>query len=104
MLRALKEGGVPEPYRVVDIGCGTGYVIRWLTAKGKFDVDVKLLGVDFNAGLVREANRLSRIENLDCQFEVANAFTLDQPATVFVSTGVIHHFRGDVPRLLLPTT
>src|ERR1700724_1679930 len=36
MLTALKDCGVPTPYRIVDIGCGTGYGIRWLAAHGKF--------------------------------------------------------------------
>ena len=32
---------------------------------------------------------------------MANAFQLAEPATVFMSTGVIHHFRGDaLPRFL----
>ncbi|GIT29899.1 MAG: hypothetical protein Ct9H300mP1_19450 [Planctomycetaceae bacterium] len=33
---ALDQAGVPPPYRIVDIGCGTGYVIRWLSALAVF--------------------------------------------------------------------
>ena len=32
MLQALREQDVERPLRVVDIGCGTGFVVRWLTA------------------------------------------------------------------------
>jgi SAM-dependent methyltransferase len=86
---------VPPPYRIVDIGCGTGYVMRWLAANARFAHDVELLGVDFNKALVGEARRLASREGLNCRFEVANAFALDRPASVLLSTGVVHHFRGD---------
>jgi SAM-dependent methyltransferase len=95
MLTALKDGGAPAPYRIVDIGCGTGYGIRWLAAHGAFGPDVQLLGVDFNRVLVDEARRLAALERLGCRFEVANAFALEQPATILLSTGVVHHFRGE---------
>ncbi|GIT29898.1 MAG: hypothetical protein Ct9H300mP1_19440 [Planctomycetaceae bacterium] len=54
-----------------------------------------MIGVDFNEALVREAQRLSAAEQLDCRFEVINAFKMARPATVYLSTGVLHHFRGD---------
>lgn len=95
MLTALAESGVPPPYRIVDIGCGTGYVIRWLAARARFAHDVELIGVDFNAALVGEAKRLAALETLNCQFEVVNAFRMAEPATIFLSTGVLHHFRSD---------
>ncbi len=95
MLTTLRNCGVPAPYRIVDIGCGTGYVIRWLAAHGGFESDVQLLGADFNRALIDEARRLADLERLACRFDVANAFTLDQPATILLSTGVVHHFRGD---------
>jgi SAM-dependent methyltransferase len=95
MLAALKAGGIAPPYRIVDIGCGTGFVIRWLAAHGDFGPDVELVGVDLNKALMVEARRLATAERLTCRFEVANAFVLDQPATLFLSTGVVHHFRGD---------
>src|SRR5262249_52328367 len=50
---------------------------------------------DYNAAFIRLAARLADEENLPCRFVVANAFQLEQKATIFMSTGVIHHFRGD---------
>lgn len=94
LLRALAKSGVQGPYRIVDIGCGTGYVVRWLAAHGQFGPDVQLIGVDFNAALVRESQRLATAERLHCDFRVANAFALEEPATIYMSTGVVHHFRG----------
>lgn len=93
ILGALREGGVQNPIRIVDIGCGTGFVVRWLAASGALGDDVELLGVDFNGALLNEAQRLAKIERLCCKFEVANAFRLDEPAAVFISTGILHHFR-----------
>ena len=97
LLKAVRETrGAGRPLRVVDLGCGTGFVLRWLAAHAqRFGQEVELVGADYNAALVREAQRLARAESLDCKFVVANAFRLEEPADVFITTGVIHHFRGD---------
>jgi hypothetical protein len=44
--------------------------------------------------LVGEAERLAHAEGLNCHFIHGNAFDLPKAATVYVSTGVLHHFRG----------
>jgi SAM-dependent methyltransferase len=95
ILQALREQHVEPPLRVVDIGCGTGFVVRWLTAHGLLADDVELIGADFNPALIAEAQRLAGAENLRCRFVVGNAFGLEEAATVYLSTGVLHHFRGD---------
>jgi SAM-dependent methyltransferase len=94
LLKSLREGDVERPIRVVDIGCGTGFVVRWLAAKESLGDDVELIGADFNVGLIREAQRLAEAERLACAFVVANAFRLEHPAAVYLSTGILHHFRG----------
>lgn len=94
LLEALRRERVPAPYRIVDIGCGLGFVTRWLAAHGKLGDDVELWGCDYNAALVQFAQALAAEERLPCRFLVANAFRLDAPAAVFMSTGVVHHFRG----------
>ncbi|MFI9319067.1 class I SAM-dependent methyltransferase [Kitasatospora aureofaciens] len=86
--------GQPGPYRLVDIGCGLGYLVRWLAATDALGPDVELVGVDLNAALVGEADRLARAEGLNCRFLHGNAFALPEAATVYVSTGVLHHFRA----------
>ncbi|MFF5505684.1 class I SAM-dependent methyltransferase [Streptomyces roseolus] len=87
--------GAPSgPYRLVDVGCGLGYLVRWLAATGALGADVELVGVDLDAALVGEADRLARAEGLDCRFVHGNVFDLPEAATVYVSTGVLHHFRG----------
>ena len=52
------------------------------------------MGCDLDAALVGEASRLAGVERLDCTFLVADALSLDQPADVVISTGVLHHLRG----------
>ena len=94
LLAALRQAGVSRPIRVIDVGCGTGYVIRWLAAKGNLGEDVELLGADFNAALIEEARRLAGGEQLRVAFLQANAFRLEEGASVVLSTGVVHHFRG----------
>lgn len=102
--------GTSRRIRIVDVGCGLGYVTRWLAVNGELGDDVDLVGCDYNMALLAEAKRLARMEGLRCAFLVRNAFTLDEldpvsgraitplgkppPATIFTSTGVVHHFRG----------
>ena len=95
LLDTLRRERVPGPYRIVDVGCGLGYVIRWLAAHGALGDDTRLIGCDYNAPFIAFATRLAAEEGLRCEFAVANAFRLSEPATIFTSTGVIHHFRGE---------
>ncbi|MCA1558299.1 MAG: class I SAM-dependent methyltransferase [Acidobacteria bacterium] len=94
LLNALREHGLERPIRIVDIGCGTGFVVRWLIANESLGDDVELIGADFNLALIREAKRLAEAEKLNCSFVVANAFRLEHPAAVYLSTGILHHFQG----------
>ena len=94
ILQGLRDSRIDGPLRVVDIGCGIGFVVRWLTAHKALAGDVELIGADYHPALIDEARRLAEAENLSCRFEVANAFRLEQPATVYMSTGILHHFRG----------
>ena len=91
LLSAVADRG--ERPQVVDVGCGIGYAIRWLAASGVLG-DVDLCGVDFNAALVAEATRLAAVEGLPCQFVLGDAFALPGSATVYISTGLLHHLRG----------
>ncbi|MGW5667172.1 class I SAM-dependent methyltransferase [Micromonospora sp. NPDC003776] len=92
LLAAVARPG--ERPRIVDVGGGIGYAIRWLAVSGVLG-DVDLCGVDFNAALVAEATRLAAAEGLPCRFVQGEAFALPGPATVYISTGVLHHLRGD---------
>lgn len=95
MLAAVRARTSERPVRVVDLGCGLGFVTRWLASHGGLGEDVALVGVDYNRALVGAASRLAREEGLSARFLAANAFRLEEPAHVVISTGVLHHFRGD---------
>jgi SAM-dependent methyltransferase len=94
LLAALRDAGVAPPLRVVDVGCGLGYVVRALAAHGRLGRDVELIGCDMNPALIGAGQRLAEEESLACELRVANAFRLEAPAHVYISTGVLHHFRG----------
>ena len=85
---------VNGPVRIVDLGCGLGYIVRWLAARGGLE-NVELVGADYNRTLLAGAQKLADEEGLACRFVAANAFELAEPAHIFMSTGVLHHFRGD---------
>jgi SAM-dependent methyltransferase len=95
MIAALRASGVPGPYRVVDVGCGLGFVVRVLAASGGLGKDVELCGCDQNRALVERAALLADEERLNCTFLCANAFRLDAPAHIYLSTGVLHHCRDE---------
>ncbi|NHA68211.1 methyltransferase domain-containing protein [Phycicoccus flavus] len=95
VLDRLRAAG-PGPVRVVDLGCGLGYVVRSLARSGLLGPDVELVGVDLNPVLVAEAERLRRDEDLACRFvhgdALAPGVAVERPGrTVVVSSGVLHH-------------
>jgi SAM-dependent methyltransferase len=96
VIRSMREAGIHETLRVVDVGCGIGYTTRWLAAKvPSADYNIELAGMDLNSTLIAEANRLAHLEKLECKFLTGDAFSTEHSAHIFLSTGVIHHFRGE---------
>jgi len=86
----------PGPVRVVDGGCGLGFVVRSLAHEQALGPDVELVGVDLNGALVAEATRLAGMERLECRFvhgdAVAPGTAVDDGArTVVISSGLLHH-------------
>lgn len=94
-LLAAARAAASGPLRVVDIGCGIGYVVRALAASRVLGDDVELLGADLNPVLVAEASRLAAEEGLTATFICADAFALPEDATVYISSGVLHHFSAE---------
>jgi SAM-dependent methyltransferase len=96
VIASIRQAGVREMLRIADVGCGIGYTTRWLAAHAPLaDYNIELLGMDLNSTLIREANRLSAAEHLPCRFLHCDAFSREHTSHIFLSTGVIHHFRGD---------
>lgn len=96
VLGAIAANGIKGPLRVVDVGCGIGYAIRWLAARTPVASEgIELVGVDLNATLIREAARLAAAENLPCRFVHGDAFSVGNAGHVYLSTGFVHHFRAN---------
>jgi len=96
VIRTIRQTGQSGPLRVIDVGCGIGYTVRWLAAhSGLPDENVELLGIDLNRTLTNEASRLASVEKLPCRFVQGDAFAPAIAGNIYLSTGVIHHFRGN---------
>lgn len=94
LVAALRAVHPERRIRVVDLGCGLGFVVRWLARHGGLPRDVELVGADYNATFTHAARRLAEDESLPCSFVTGNAFHLAEAPTIVTSTGVLHHFRG----------
>jgi SAM-dependent methyltransferase len=82
--------------RVVDVGCGLGFVVRQMAASRALGPGVELAGVDLNPVLVAEARRLAELEGLACRFTHGDAFKPglavdDGACSIIISTGLMHH-------------
>jgi SAM-dependent methyltransferase len=95
LIAAIRSTGSQETLRIVDVGCGIGYTSRWLAARVSLaEHNLEVTGIDLNWTLVSEANRLAAAERLPCRFEHGDAFSGENSNHIFLSTGVMHHFRG----------
>jgi SAM-dependent methyltransferase len=95
VIASIRQAGNRETIRIVDVGCGLGYTTRWLAANIPVaGQNIELVGMDLNSTLIAEANRLASVENLPCKFQHANALTNEHSSHILLSTGVIHHVRG----------
>jgi SAM-dependent methyltransferase len=95
VVEAIRRRGA-GPMRVVDVGCGLGYVVRALAASSALGPDVELVGVDLNPVLIAEAGRLAWRENLACRFAQGDAFrpgvaVRDGACSIIISSGLMHH-------------
>lgn len=80
---------------MVDLGCGSGYVLRWLSHDPSL-AGVDLVGVDHDPGLMEWARQLGRADGCRARFVVGDALAPgvaieDPAATVVISSGVLHH-------------
>jgi ubiquinone/menaquinone biosynthesis C-methylase UbiE len=99
--------GVPAPRRILDVGCGTGYLLRRLAAR--VPTATGLVGVDAAASMIGVAEAAATDERL--RFSVGTAEHLPSPDARFdlvVSTTSFDHWAdqqaglGECARVLAP--
>ena len=96
IVSTVRASGFQNRLRVIDVGCGIGYTARWLAAHLPLEeLGLEIVGMDLNSTLIREAGRLAAAERLNCHFIQGDAFSREYSGHIYLSTGVIHHFRGD---------
>lgn len=96
LVAKLKPGPGADMVRVVDVGCGLGYLVRWLTHFTSFGEHVELVGADLDGGLIEHARRLAAAEGIDCSFAHGDAFEVAETTarperTIVISSGLLHH-------------
>lgn len=102
VVAAIRSSGYRDIIRVIDVGCGIGYTARWLAARLPLErYQLEVVGMDLNSALIREAKRLAAMEQLNCRFVHGDAFSREHSGQIYLSTGVIHHFRGESLREFL---
>ena len=84
------------PVRVIDVGCGLGFVVRALAASSALGPEVELVGIDLNPFLIAQARRLAERESLTCRFDQGDAFEpglaiQDGARCIVISSGLVHH-------------
>jgi SAM-dependent methyltransferase len=99
-VQKLAKGNEQEPITIADLGCGSGDILRLLSAWGqKSNVKLKLTGIDANPHIIEFARRRCA-DFPDINFEVLDIFSPEFSARSFdIVTGTLffHHF--DTARL-----
>ena len=104
MLRLLKKSGIPSPSSILDVGCGTGRLLRTLS---RVWPNAKYTGADLSDIMIGEARKLAPA----MEFHIAPAEKLpfpDRSFDVVLSSLTLHHWndaeRGirEIVRVLRP--
>jgi 2-polyprenyl-3-methyl-5-hydroxy-6-metoxy-1,4-benzoquinol methylase len=85
---AIHEEWFPPNTRLLDIGCGSGWIAGWLADQG-FDV----LGVDYAEGAIERARERFRDHNGNLKWKVADIIEGGPPDTdfdVLIDRGCLH--------------
>lgn len=79
-------------HRIIDVGCGTGHVLRSL-ARANALPGVELVATDFNADLLDMGRSLVELDGGRVRFEQVDALSLvaDETPSIVISTGLLHH-------------
>lgn len=83
---------IPEGVKVIDIGCGTGELIRNLSKH----VNSHFLGVDLSGHMIAQAKKEAK-ETKNITFDVMSALDLkiaDEAYDIAIMRGALHHFHN----------
>ena len=96
----LREISFPEPIKIIELGCGTGYHTLQMTKL--FPVD-KVTLVDFNPNVLNAAQK--RLSGLNCEkeFLLRDLFALDltEKYDIVHSQGLLEHYTPDEQQKLI---
>jgi 2-polyprenyl-3-methyl-5-hydroxy-6-metoxy-1,4-benzoquinol methylase len=94
-LEPLVKAAKGRTLRIVDVGCGSGDMLRrierWATRRG---VELKLTGIDLNAETIAIARDWTRNEAVKCsriEWIAGNAFAYEEPVDIVLSALLTHH-------------
>jgi SAM-dependent methyltransferase len=85
---AVESGWFPKNQTVIDLGCGSGEICRWLGGQG-----FAVLGLDYSAAAIARARRLSPAYPNALTFEIADLCREDlqlEPAFSLIDRGCFH--------------
>ncbi len=85
---AVESGWFPKNQRVIDLGCGSGEICRWLAGQG-----FAVLGLDYSPAAIASADRLSAGYPGALTFEVADLCRENlrlEPAFSLIDRGCFH--------------
>ncbi|SRR6266498_543673 len=92
----LNEVGPAGGQRILDAGCGEGYMSRLLARRG-----ASVVGVDSCKGLIQAAQDLNDTERLDISYDVGDVGALALPDTTF-DVVVCNHLINDLADPSIP--
>ncbi len=88
LVEAIDSGWFPKSQRVIDLGCGSGEVSRWLADQG-----FPVLGLDFSTVAIDNCRRLSAGQSKTPTFEVVDLCEKGlrlEPAFSLIDRGCFH--------------
>jgi 2-polyprenyl-3-methyl-5-hydroxy-6-metoxy-1,4-benzoquinol methylase len=85
-----------KTYRIVDLGCGNGDMLRTLSAfAAKEKINLELIGIDANSFTVKHAQSLSaNYDNITYQcLDIFSDKSWEDPYDIILCTLTLHHFK-----------